>query len=63
MLTFCTFLIRDRLHEDKESISVLTYNKNELIDSRQQRGVHADAVELLTKIVVAVGSDSVGLER
>ena len=62
-ITLCTFSIKNKLYKDKEAISILTHNKNELIGSRQYGGVHIEAIESIVKMIIATGLDLTGLGR
>ena len=59
----CTYSIRNKLCEDKESATILSYNKQEHIGMRQQDGVFIGVIGQATNSTVYTGSDAESLGR
>ena len=62
-LVLHTFSMRDRIFQQKESVSILTNNKQEHLGMRQQGGVFTGVTGLLSGVAIASGSDCTGLGR
>ena len=60
-LTPCTFSIRDKIFKDKESITILSHNKQELLGMRQQGGVFTRIIGQAMYTTMSTGSDPTGL--
>ena len=58
-----TFLIRDKLFRNKESVSILANNKQEHLGVRQQGGVFTGITGSASCIAISSGTDPTGLER
>ena len=58
-----TFLIRDKLFRNKESVSILTNNKQEYLGARQQGGVFTGITGSASSVAISSGTDSTGLGR
>ena len=58
-----TFSIRDKLFQQKESVSILTNNKQEHLGMRQQGGVFTGIIGPASGVAIASGSDHTGLGR
>ena len=59
----CTFSIRNKLFKDKESVTMLSHNKQEHIGMRQQGGVFTGIISQATSCTISTGSDAEGLGR
>lgn len=59
----CTCSIRNKLFKHKESVTILSHNKQEHIGMRQQGGVFAGVIGQATSCTVSTGSDVEGLGR
>ena len=59
----CTFSMRNKIFRQKESVSILTNNKQEHLGMRQQGGIFTGAMGLMSGVAVASGSDHTGLGR
>ena len=55
--------MKDRIFQQKESVSILTNNKQEHLGMRQQGGVFTGVTGLLSGVAIASGSDCTGLGR
>ena len=62
-LTLYTFSIRDKIFKDKESITILSHNKQELLGMRQQGSVFTGIIGQATCTTMSTGSDPTGLGR
>ena len=58
-----TFSMRNKIFCQKESVSILTNNKQENLGMRQQGGVFTGIMGLMSGVAVASGSDHTGLGR
>ena len=58
-----TFSMRNKLFLQKESVSILTNNKQENLGMRQQGGVFTGITGSMSEVVIASGSDPTGLGR
>lgn len=59
----CAFSMRNKIFHQKESVSILTNNKQEHLGMRQQGGIFTGAMGLISGVTVASGSDHTGLGR
>ena len=57
------FSIRDKIFQQKESVSILTNNKQEHLGMRQQGGVFTGIIGPASGVAIASGSDHTGLGR
>ena len=57
------FLLRDKLFRGKESMSILTNNKQEHLGIRQQGGVFTGVIGPVSSMVISAGSNPTGLGR
>ena len=62
-LVLCTFSTRDKIFQQKESVSILTNNKQEHLGMRQQGRVFTGVIGLMPGVAIASGSDHTGLGR
>lgn len=58
-----TFSIRDKIFQQKESVSILTNNNQEHLGMRQQGGVFTGVMGSTSGVAIASGSDPTGLGR
>ena len=59
----CTFSMRNKIFRQKESVSILTNNKQEHLGMRQQGGIFTGAMDLMSGVAIASGSDHTRLGR
>ena len=58
-----TFSIKDKLFSNKESVTMLSHNKQEYLGMRQQCGVFTGIIGQTTSIAMSTGSDPTGIGR
>ena len=58
-----TFSIRNKLFKDRESVAILSHNKQEHIGMRQQGGVFTGITGPTTCTAISTGSDTEGIGR
>ena len=62
-LTQYIFSIRDKLFKDKESVSILSHNKQEHLGMRQQRRVFTGIIDQIICATLSTDSNSTELRR
>ena len=58
-----TFSMRNKIFQQKESVSILTNNQNEHLGMRQQGGIFTGITGSTSTVAIASGSDHTGLGR